>query len=121
MIIKKQSNNSILFTFFTFVLITSQNVLSERWSCSYEFSGESKPAVFVRKDDTFLVSSTYSTSMPYEIIKENFKFIHLYRSDELKYFAVMLNKENNRFAKIYLDAAEDSSAKISGNCIVSNE
>tara|TARA_B100001989_G_scaffold251954_1_gene232515 strand:- start:236 stop:598 length:363 start_codon:yes stop_codon:yes gene_type:complete len=120
MIIKKQSNNSILFTFFTFVLITSQNVLSERWSCSYEISGESKPAVFVRKDDTFLVSSIYN-SMPYEIIKEKFNFIHLYRNDELKYYAVMLNKENNRFAMIYLDAAEDTSAKISGNCIVSNE
>ena len=111
----------LILSLFFLSLVYSQKVLSESWSCSIG----SNAVIFIRKDDTFLLNSTVGSTQPFKIIAEGPKFIHLHAIGISSiYGAIMLDKENNRFAMAEINTDEEESSKetiFRGKCVISGE
>lgn len=112
---------SIVVISFILMVSVSNKAFSESWICTYEWEGEYLPWSVARAgDDVFSFSDL---DIEYEIILETDNFVHLYNSFPLQdasYYSIVLNKETERFAMVYLDGAEDNSAIISGDCNITN-
>ena len=93
-----------------------KNINAETWSCNYNFKDETRYLIAKRINSNFELSGI--SSGDFSIINENESSIHLYASypnSMTRYFAVLLDKDQNFFTMIALDTNKNS-ALISGKC-----
>ena len=103
-----------LFLCLSFVLF-SFPAKAETWSCSYLFNGKAKNAIWVRQGKVFYSPSTKASS---KIIFEDDRIISLHNTYSPlfpDYFATLLDKKKNMFAKVQLKIGNHS-AIIEGKC-----
>ena len=101
---------------FGFNISSLKNLNAESWSCNYKFKDETRYFTAKRINSNFELSGI--SSADFSIINENESSIHLYASypnSLTRYFAVLLDKEQNFFTMIALDTNKNS-ALISGKC-----
>ena len=101
---------------FGFNVSSLQNLNAESWSCKYKFKDETRYVTAKRINSNFELSGI--SSGDFSIINENQSSIHLYASypnSLTRYFAVLLDKDQNFFTMIALDTNKNS-ALISGKC-----
>ena len=81
---------------------------AETWSCSYLFNGKAENAIWVRQGKIFYSPSTKASST---IIFEDDRIIALhntYSPLSQDYFATLLDKKKNMFAKVQLIIGNNS-------------